>query len=77
MHVELIQIHSPLLKESCLVSYPPLTYMLKLSGVANLISCLNLLLQQVRDSKTHNVVKTASSKQPEHYKADKHKKAFR
>ena len=39
-HAELIPVHSPLLRESCLVSYPPLTYMLKFSGFADLTSCL-------------------------------------
>ena len=39
-HVELLLLHSPLLKESCLVSYPPLTYMLKFSRFASLTSCL-------------------------------------
>ena len=39
-HAELIPVHSPLLRESYLVSYPPLTYMLKFSGFANLTSCL-------------------------------------
>ena len=33
-HAELIPVHSPLLRESYLVSYPPLTYMLKFSGFA-------------------------------------------
>ena len=37
-HAELIPVHSPLLRESCLVSYPPLTYMLKFSGFADLTS---------------------------------------
>ena len=37
---ELIPVHSPLLRESYLVSYPPLTYMLKFSGFADLTSCL-------------------------------------
>ena len=41
-HVELILLHSPLLKESCLVSHPPLTYMLKFSG----FSCLTSGLKQ-------------------------------
>ena len=36
---ELIPVHSPLLRESYLVSYPPLTYMLKFSGFADLTSC--------------------------------------
>lgn len=39
-HPELIPVHSPLLRESCLVSFPPLTYMLKFSGFADLTSCL-------------------------------------
>ena len=39
-HPELIPVHSPLLRESYLVSYPPLTYMLKFSGFADLTSCL-------------------------------------
>ena len=39
-HAELIPVHSPLLRESYLVSCPPLTYMLKFSGFANLTSCL-------------------------------------
>ena len=39
-HTELIPVHSPLLRESYLVSYPPLTYMLKFSGFADLTSCL-------------------------------------
>ena len=39
-NAELIPVHSPLLRESCLVSYPPLTYMLKFSGFADLTSCL-------------------------------------
>ena len=38
-HTELVPVHSPLLRESCLVSYPPLTYMLKFSGFADLTSC--------------------------------------
>ena len=44
-HVELIPVHSPLLRESCLVSYPPLTYMLKFSGFADLTSCRRSLAQ--------------------------------
>ena len=31
-HIELIPLHSPLLRESLLVSFPPLSYMLKFSG---------------------------------------------
>ncbi len=40
LHAELILVHSPVLRESCLVSYPPITYMLKFSGFADLTSCL-------------------------------------
>ena len=39
-HAELIPVHSPLLWGSCLVSCPPLTYMLKFSRFASLTSCL-------------------------------------
>ena len=39
-NAELIPVHSPLLRESYLVSFPPLTYMLKFSGFAHLTSCL-------------------------------------
>lgn len=42
-HPELIPVHSPLLRESYLVSFPPLTYMLKFSGFADLTSCLERL----------------------------------
>ena len=38
-HVELFPLHSPLLKESHLVSHPPLTYMLKFIGWSSLASC--------------------------------------
>ena len=44
---ELIPVHSPLLRESCLVSYPPLTYMLKFSGFADLASCLELKMKTI------------------------------
>ncbi len=40
IHSELFPVHSPLLRESCLVSFPPLTYMLKFGGFADLTSCL-------------------------------------
>ena len=36
--VELFPLHSPLLRESLLVSFPPLSYMLKFSGFSYLIS---------------------------------------
>ena len=39
---ELIPVRSPLLRESYLVPFPPLTYMLKFSGFADLTSCLGL-----------------------------------
>ena len=38
LHVELLPVHSPLLGESLLVSFPPLSYMLKFSGSSYLIS---------------------------------------
>ena len=38
-HAELFHFHSPLLKESWLVPPPPLSYMLKFSGFADLTSC--------------------------------------
>jgi hypothetical protein len=37
---ELLLVHSPLLKESFLVLFPPLTYMLKFSGFSSLNSCV-------------------------------------
>ena len=43
-HTRLIPVHSPLLKNSHLVSDPPLTYMLKFSRLVCLISCLCALL---------------------------------
>ena len=49
-HAELIPVHSPLLRESCLVSYPPLTYMLKLSGFAGLSSCLGEVRKRMHTS---------------------------
>ena len=39
-HAEFIPVHSPLLWGSCLVSCPPLTYMLKFSRWSSLTSCL-------------------------------------
>ena len=41
--VELFPLHSPLLRESLLVSFPPLNYMLKSSGSSYLISGLKVL----------------------------------
>ena len=38
LKVELFPVHSPLLRESLLVSFPPLSYMLKFSGSSYLIS---------------------------------------
>ena len=46
-HAELIPVHSPLLRESYLVSCPPLTYMLKFSGFSYLISCLGGKLEKL------------------------------
>ena len=40
-HPELFPLQSPLLGESCLVSYPPLTDMLKFSGYPSLTSGLD------------------------------------
>ena len=40
-HAELIPVHSPLLWGYVLMSFPPLTYMLKFSGFADLTSCQN------------------------------------
>ena len=45
-HAELFPVHSPLLRESCLVSFPPLTYMLKFSGFSDLTSCRVLSRQR-------------------------------
>ena len=57
-HAELIPVHSPLLRESYLVSYPPLTYMLKFSGFADLTSCLRgvseILEGRAPDRAKHN-----------------------
>ena len=53
-HAELIPVHSPLLRESYLVSYPPLTYMLKFSGFADLTSCLEDKRRNTRQA-TSNV----------------------
>jgi hypothetical protein len=61
-HVELVPVHSPLLRESCLVSFPPLTYMLKFSGFPNLTSCLALLQKQQLRGKS---VSNASAKKGE------------
>ena len=41
LQVELFPVHSPLLRESWLVSFPPLSYMLKFSGSSCLISGQN------------------------------------
>ena len=38
LHIELLPVHSPLLRESFSFSFPPLTYMLKFSGSSRLIS---------------------------------------
>ena len=52
-HAELIPVHSPLLRESYLVSYPPLTYMLKFSGFADLTSCLWEVSLRLKPSDTN------------------------
>ena len=41
-HAGLVPVRSPLRKESYLVSFPPLTYMFKFSGFADLTSCLRM-----------------------------------
>ena len=41
-HAELITVHSALLKESYLVSYPPLTYTLKFNGLAGLTNTIHI-----------------------------------
>ena len=41
-HAEPIPIHSPLLREYCLVSFPPLTFMHKISRFSGLTSCLRI-----------------------------------
>ena len=43
LKVELFPLHSPLLRESLLVSFPPLSYMLKFSGSSYLISGQKLM----------------------------------
>ena len=48
-HTELIPVHSPLLRESRLVSFPALTYMLKFSAWSCLTSCLGV--EAVKPSK--------------------------
>jgi hypothetical protein len=45
-----VEVHSPLLRESYLVSFPPLTYMLKFSGFADLTSCLGSSLELAASS---------------------------
>ena len=41
-HAEPIPIHSPLLREYYLVSFPPITYMLKFSRFSGLTSCIGM-----------------------------------
>ena len=67
---ELTPVHSPLLRGSCLVSCPPLTYMLKFSGFANLTSCLERRCCCCRERQQRNILEqspiyrpTAHSKQ--------------
>ena len=52
-HAELVPVHSPLLRESYLVSFPPLTYMLKFSGFADLTSCLEVVREHSEHSHPH------------------------
>ena len=47
LHFELFPLHSPLLRESLLVSFPPLSYMLKFSGSSYLIWDLKLKFKKV------------------------------
>ena len=67
-HFELIPVHSPLLRESYLVSYPPLTYMLKFSGFANLTSCIGSSNKRSNLNKQGHNGNTHSSKQNNHQK---------
>jgi len=57
--LELLPLHSLLLRQSCLVSFPPLNYMLKFSGYSHLISDrkygVDLLTQDIEKiSRTKN-----------------------
>ena len=67
-NAELIPVHSPLLRESCLVSYPPLTYMLKFSGFADLTSCQGsghgprCAVSQVTLNQSYDLISTSSPK---------------
>ena len=58
-HVELIPFHSQLIRKSCLVSFPPLTYMLKFSEFASLTSW-HVFAHRDRYSKTHNATSIVS-----------------
>ena len=49
LKLELFPLHSPLLGESLLVSFPPLSYMLKFSGSSYLISGQSTKLSWVRE----------------------------
>ena len=51
-HAKPIPVHSPLLRESCLVYFPPLTYMLKFSGFSDLTSCHWKVIKQAPTQST-------------------------
>lgn len=57
LQLELVPVHSPLLRESLLVSFPPLSNMLKSSGSSYLISgpSCNLGLQKGGDYGHHKI----------------------
>lgn len=62
---ELIPVHSPLLRESYLVSYPPLTYMLKFSGFADLASCLEVKVGAIgRQASKRSLAKQRNGSDP-------------
>ena len=48
-HIELIPLHSPLLRESLLVSFPPLSYMLKFSGSSCVTETQEMSVSGYRD----------------------------
>lgn len=60
---EHIPIHSPLLRNSCLVYFPPLTYMLKFSGFADLTSCLESDRRGTKAKENRETSTSAASEQ--------------
>ena len=48
-HIELFPLHSPLLRESLLVSFPPLSYMLKFSGSSCVTETQEMSVSGYRD----------------------------